>query len=51
MGIMNEVGEGRGPTAGSITPVIGDDQVNFLLMIKRRDVIVITRHLAIPVEK
>jgi hypothetical protein len=51
MGILNQIGEGRGPRAGSITPVISNDQVNLLLMIKRRHLIIITYHLTIPMEK
>jgi hypothetical protein len=51
MGILSEMGKGRGPCAGSIAPVIGHDQVHLLLVVKSRDLIIITHHLPIPVEK
>ena len=51
MRILGEIGEGRGSSAGSITPVIGHDQVDPLLVIKRRDLVIIADHFTIPVEK
>jgi hypothetical protein len=51
MRILDEIGEGRGSSASAITPVIGHDQVHPLLMIKRRDLIIIADHFTIPVEK
>jgi hypothetical protein len=51
MRILNEIGEGRDSAAGSVTPVIGDDQVRPDLMIKGSDLIVIAHHLTVPVEK
>jgi hypothetical protein len=49
--ILNEIGEGGGSAAGSITPVIGYDQVHLALMIKGRDLVIIAHHLAVPVKK
>jgi hypothetical protein len=51
MGIVNEIGEGRNTIAGSVAPVIGNDQVKLLLMIKGRYLIIIAHHLTIPMEK
>jgi hypothetical protein len=51
MRILNEIGDGRGSAADSITPVIGNNQVHSSLMIKRSDLIVIAYHLTVPVEK
>jgi hypothetical protein len=45
------MGEGRGSGAGSIAPVIGYDKVRFLLVVKGRNLIIITHHLPIPVEE
>src|SRR4030042_4515550 len=51
MRILNEVGEGGGSAAGSIAPVIGHDQVHLALMVEGGDLIIIARHLAVPVKK
>jgi len=51
MCILNKIGEGRDPGAGPITPVIGHNEINFLLMVKGRDLVIIAHHLTIPVEK
>jgi hypothetical protein len=51
MCILNKIGEGRDPGAGPITPVVGHNEINFLLMVKRRDLVIITHHLTIPVKK
>ena len=51
MAILNEVREGGNPAAGSITPVIGNDQVHFLLVIEGRDLIIIAHHFTVSVEE
>ena len=51
MAILNEVRERGSAATGSITPVIGNDQVQFLLVIERSDLIVITHHFTIAVEE
>jgi hypothetical protein len=51
MRILNEIGEGRGSGTGSVTPVIGHDQIHLPLMIKEGNLIIIAHHFAIPVEK
>jgi len=50
MGILNEIGECRGSGTGSITSIVGHDQVYFPLMVKRRNLVIIAYDLAIPVE-
>jgi hypothetical protein len=49
--ILNEVRERGNAAAGSVTPVIGNDQVQSLLVIERSDFIIITHHFAIAVEE
>ena len=51
MAILNEVRERGNAAAGSIPPVIGNDQVQFLLVIERSDLIVIAHHFTIAVEE
>jgi hypothetical protein len=51
MGILSKVSEGGNPTTYPITSVIGNDQVQPLLVEKGRDLIVIAYHLTIPMKK
>jgi len=49
--ILNEIRERGNATAGSITPVIGNGQVQFLLVIEGSDLIVITHHFTVAMEE
>jgi hypothetical protein len=51
MGVLSEIGEGRDPATDPVTPVIGHDQVQSLLVIKGRNFIVIAHHLTISVKE
>jgi hypothetical protein len=51
MAIVNETREGWNSTAGSITSVISNDEVEVPLMIKGRDLIIVAHHFTISVEK
>ncbi len=50
MGIVDEVRKRRGSGAGSITSIVGHDQVYFFLVVKTRNLVIIAHDLAIPVE-